>query len=422
MNDASSGRGGSADSDESPALLPTSRLTLHRLSVTADDGEFLVGDARSGVFVAVPDIGVIALRRLEAGDTIEEAAAFAAQHAGREVDVLDFAASLIEVGFVAEVDGTPLPTAKSRQKGWIAVVPPRLVRPLFSPIAWALYAVLFAFSVGVLLFVPHFRPAFEDVYIHPNIAVSVVLMVVTSIVLTGAHESFHWLAARSLDLPARFRVTLRLFFVVFETDLSQLWALPRRRRFGPLLAGMALDSVVLGASLIMLVAWSRGHIDDLPPSLARFLKMVVLFEVIALGWQAVFFLRTDLYAVLVTALGCRNLSRINYLFLKRKLVRLNRLEQDELASAHARDLLVARWFSLLYIAGFSCAAWLFVTFFVPNTVILAGWVFLSLRDAPVATSEFWQAVAFGTLASLQALVPLVIFVRERLASRSPGSP
>ena len=107
---------------------------------------------------------------------------------------------------------------------------------------------------------------------------------------------WHWLAARALDLRTRFGGDRRLFFLVFETDLSQLWSVPRRRWYGPQLAGLAIDMVVLGALLgVQLVA---GPVRPLPAP---------VFVLASTLWQCMVFLRTDLYGVLVTATGCRDL-------------------------------------------------------------------------------------------------------------------
>jgi hypothetical protein len=60
----------------------------------------------------------------------------------------------------------------------------------------------------------------------------------------------------------------RGIFPVLETDLTGLWALPPERRYGPFLAGMAVDGVVLFAAVAPRFAWSRGWID-LSPGLIR---------------------------------------------------------------------------------------------------------------------------------------------------------
>jgi hypothetical protein len=126
------------------------------------------------------------------------------------------------------------------------------------------------------------------------------------------------------------------------------------------------------------------------------------------------FLRTDLYAVLVNVLRCRNLYRVNRLYLKSKLVGLNSHEETELAEAHPRDRRVAPWFALLYLAGFAWAIYFFFAYFLPGSAIFAMWVLLNLDRASVSSSSFWQALAIAVVLTVQALSPLAIYVRERI--------
>jgi hypothetical protein len=403
---------------EGPALTPASRLGFPSLSVQPEGDDFLVGDPQSGVFIAIPEIGVTALRALESGQTVAEATATVSREAGQDVNVLEFAEILVESGLVRAVDGRPLGTEPAALPGlgWLAWVPARLVRPLFGRTAWTLYGLMLAFDVAVLATLPQYRPTFEDVFFYPNPAACVLTMVAASIVLAACHEAWHAFAARAAGAEAPIRVTRRLFLVVFETDLSQLWAAPRRRRFGPFLAGMAFDATVLAACLGLRLAWAEGLVD-LSPLFVRFLGALVLLQALALGFQLLVFLRTDVYAVLITALGCRNLWRVTNLSLKRRVVRLAPAELEELESSGARDLQVARWFGLLYLGGLVLAAWFFVTYFYPSTVVLSSWMFHSLSGTPVGSPGFWQALTIGLVAGLEMLVPLAVLAWEQVRAR-----
>ncbi len=241
-------------------------------------------------------------------------------------------------------------------------------------------------------------------------------MLLISIALGAFHELYHWLAGRAAGVAARFRISRRFFFPVFETDLSQLWSVPRRQRYGPFLAGMAFDSVVLALCLALRLLMGTGLLD-MPPLLYRFFGALVLVEFIGLGFEALIFLRTDLYAVLITALGCYNLYLVNKLYLKSKIRPLNPGEAAELASAHPRDLQVARWFAWLYVVGLLWAIYYFVTIFVPSTMIVAGWMLGSLTSVQLGTPAFWQALTIGLLAALQGLLPLAILLWERFQQR-----
>jgi putative peptide zinc metalloprotease protein len=401
---------------ERPALRVDSRLELLPLSIVRDGDEFVVGNPQAGIFIVVPEVGVVALRQLEDGATVAEAAEAASRHAGETVDVLEFAQGLVESGLVSGIDDQRLGRGSRAEPSWIEGVSPAVARPFFSRAAWTVYVALFAFSLAVFAARPELWPSFEDFFFYPNPAVSVVAVVATSVLITACHEASHWFAARAVGVGARFRVSRRLFLPVFETDASQLWSVPRRQRYVVFLAGMAFETALLAASLGLRLAWAEGLVE-LPPLLVRFLGTVVLLTVIGLAFQALVFLRTDLYAVLITALGCRNLYRVNALFLKEKLWRLKPAEERELVDAHPRDREVARWFASLYVVGIAWASWYFVEIFIPSTVLLAGWMFHGVAGAPIDGARFWEAFTIGVVAAAQALFPLAIFVRERVAAR-----
>jgi hypothetical protein len=183
---------------------------------------------------------------------------------------------------------------------------------------------------------------------------------------------------------------------------------------------MAFDTLVLAMALVPRALWAAGLLD-LPPLLGRFLGAVVLAQVFGLGWQALVFLRTDLYAVLATALGCFNLSRVTTLALKRACRRLSASDAAELRAAHPRDARAARWLRWVYLAGFLGLAYVFVAYFLPGTVVLAGWMFGSLSGAPPGSTAFWQALTIGSIAAAQALLPLALFLRQRYARRGAGA-
>ncbi|HEV2782175.1 MAG TPA: hypothetical protein VGX25_22515 [Actinophytocola sp.] len=407
---AGAGRGG-LTVDPLPPLTEDSRLVLKELTVVPEDGEHLVGDPQTGVYVAVPRIAVTLIERLRGGATLGQAGQAASVEAGEEVDAVDFGQTLVELGFVAQINGTPvsaMPDAPARR--WIAGVRPELVRPLFGPLAWLCYGVLFVGCAVLMVAVPAYRPDPDDLYFLSSPVLSLGALAVWAMLSTAGHEVAHWLAARAQGVPARFSIGRRLYFLVFETDLSQLWGLPRRRRFGPLLAGLAYDTVLLSGLLAVALIGADDGLD-------RLVAALVAVEVSGILFQFLVFLRTDLYAVLVMLLGCRDLWRVNTLELRRMLGRLDERQAAELASAHPRDRRVAAWFRWLCLAGFAAAAGYFVAFFLPALWTLLGWIAESLSTAAPTTGRFWQSVVFSAL----ALTPLALLVgvatRERLHRR-----
>jgi len=396
-----------------PARIGTNAIVeFGELTIVPDGDEFIVGDPALGVFLGLPEIGVTAIENLRAGRTVGETAAILTEVAGEDVDLAEFVAGLVEAGLVRSVNGAGALPAAAQTAGrrWIAGVRPERVRWLFGRVAWLCYAACAAWSLGVLVLLPQYRPSFESTLFYPDPAVSIGVIVVVAIVVGSVHEAWHWLAARAEGLSARFAVSRRAFLPVLETDLTQLWSLPRRRRYGPLLAGLAFDFAVLAGCLLLRIA--AGPLA-LPPVLDRFLAVVVLIEVIQTGFQCLLFLRTDMYLVVSTALGCQDLLRVTRLFLRGRLTVLSPAQQADLAGAHPRDLRAAPWFALINIAGFGVLAWLLINQWLHATAVMGGWVVFGLAHASVRQAGFWEGLVIAVLLLSQVAWPLAVYLKER---------
>src|SRR5262249_8007565 len=212
-------------------------------------------------------------------------------------------------------------------------------RRLFSPLAWAGYAGAFVFAVVCLILNPDLFPRPHDAFITGEPGLSILLVIPLSYGKSALHECWHWLAGQAAGVPARFGIDRRLCFLVFETDLSQLWTLPRRKRYGPQLAGLAIDAVVLALLLVLRLMFRDGSLP-LPHLLDELAAALAFVIVTGMIWQCMVFLRTDLYAVFVTATGCYNLWEAKSLLLRRAFGRLSREQAGRLADAHPRDIAV----------------------------------------------------------------------------------
>ena len=409
-----------------PALSGTSHVQLRPLSITAsDDDAFMVGDLARGEFIQVPPIAITVINALQAGQAIADAAARAQQEAGQEVDVAEFVETLIDCGFVAAVNGVPVAGSgpELTDGGQIGARLARLGRPLFSVPAWGVYAMLFCCSLVVLTAVPWFRPHYGQLFFLSNPVLSIVLLTVITAPVGMLHELAHWLAARLEGVPARVTLSRRYYLVVFQTDLSALWAVPRRRRFGPLLAGMALDVAVIAALLGVRAAQFFGWWHP-QPVIARLLAALVLALVISFSLQFIVFLRTDMYAMLITCLGCVNLTRISRLRMARAYRRLSAAEEREFANASQRDRNTSRWYCWVQLGGALIAVWNFVVFFVPSVGHTLRWISGGLTHSPPATAEFWYVAGSAIVAFLLVAIPPITYARDRArpGQSLPGKP
>ncbi|MFI6476997.1 hypothetical protein ACIBH1_03620 [Nonomuraea sp. NPDC050663] len=390
----------------------TETVRLRALSLVPEGDEVLVGDPESGTFVAIPAVGGVVIAALQEGASLTEAGRRAEEFVGEPVDVVAFVEVLRELGFLdeGEARATPVPTGPVQTRSWVRGVSQEFARPLFGRVAWAIYGAAVFFDLTVLLLVPALRPdPATHAFAFPDIGLSALLLLPLSFALACVHEAWHWLAARSLDLPARFGIDRRMAFLVAETDLSQLWTVARRRRYGPLLAGLAIDASMLAVALLLrLLMTGPGVLDSLLATVA----FILTFRMV---WQAMVFLRTDLYAVMITYLGCRDLWRVKGLLLRRAFGRLSAAQAAELSAADPRDVRAGLWFRWLWLIGLGLVTVWLVLIAVPMLDRLLRWTVAELAAGP-GSWRFWYGLACSCVMLAPWLISGALAVRERLSA------
>lgn len=395
-----------------------SHVCLNELSVVEEaDGSYLVGLRHSTEFVSLPQVGAIVIAALQSGRTVEESAVEASRVAGQDVDAADFVHTLTDLGFVADIDGVPISVRQSRENSGGDSKPGVITRLLFGKVAWVFYGAMTAFCAAVLILLPGTRPTFRAIYFLPDPALSLVILTAISIGLGAGHEAAHVLAARAAGVQTRLRLSRRLYFPVFESDLSGLWAVPRRQRFSPLLAGLAFNITILALCL-------GGELVERGSVAAPLLRALVLMLITGSAWQCLVFLRTDLYAVGVVAFRCVDLGRTTTLTLRSYLHVIRPEERAELGRASGQDRAVARWFVWIYVGGLMWAAWFLMAYLIPGTLVLASWSLRGLMHSGLTTRYFWEAAATALVAVLPiaGVVGVLVYERMRLRSNTHTQP
>ena len=396
------------------------RAATELLVVSGDGDEWILGRPDTGVYVDVPEPGAVFVRALQAGESLAEATAQATETAGEVVDGEDFLAVLTDAGLLDPPGAVNPPTApaRGRQIRWIEGVSPQAAPHLFGRIAWSCYAAAALGSIGILVLRPDVRPTFESSWFLSDPVLSLLAFIPIAVVTGAIHEAWHWLAGRALGVPAIFRLSYRGIFLVFETDLTQIVTKPRRQRYGAFLAGMAVECCMLLAVLLLRLLYIADAID-LPGVVDRTCGALVLVLIVSIVWQwAAIFLRSDGYAVLANALRCQNLYRVTWLTVRGRLFRLSEAETEELAGAHPRDVAVASWFGLLYVAGVVGMGWLVLNLNLPFVVGTFTWLANTIAAAQLGTWRFWESALVALYVLIMYLAPLPLALRERRLRRA----
>jgi hypothetical protein len=407
-----------------PDGLPHPSLRFHLLTFLDEGEDTVVGRPDIDSYVVLPADGAALLRRLYDGIAPADAALWYAQQYGEPVDMADFLDSLHELDLL-EDDGAPgegrtdpvLDAVSDPGEPRSTVRYQRLGAAVFSRPAWAFYAATVLAAVVVVVNEPSLAPQHRHVFFTGSLVLVELTLFALQFPLVLVHELAHVLAGRRLGLRTRLRMSRRLYILVFETVMNGLVAVPRAQRYLPMLAGMIADLVV--ASALTVGAWALGGpVADVAWA-SRLCLALALTTVLRIAWQLYFFLRTDIYYLLTTVLGCVDLHAVTRQYLSnalnRRLGRLDRLVNED--AWHPRDRRAARWYGPLVLVGYALAVGLLIVVMLPIT-----WTFLSSAIGRVFLGEassgrqFWDSALLLALNVAQLAAAGFLALRERRAT------
>ncbi|MEU8032683.1 hypothetical protein AB0C13_29300 [Streptomyces sp. NPDC049099] len=339
-------------------------VRLHPLTYLEEGDEVTVGRADIESYGLFPPDGAALLRRLEAGTPPNAAAQWYTEQYGEQVDMAEFLDVLEELELVVKAgEKVAAPTGPVRWQ--------RLGRAVFSPIAWGIYGLIVLAALVAMIRQPHLAPHYQNLFFTRRSLVLLTLgIVLGQVPWILLHEAAHALAGRRLGLNSTLSISRRFYYVVFVTALDGLVAVPRRKRYLPMLAGMITD--VLVVSGLTLVAAALQGADGVTADVRRLLLSMAFAVVLRLVWQFYFFLRTDLYYLAITVLGCNDLQTTARQMLRNRLMRLlnkpGRMADE--SRWGERDRQIARWYAWLMVAGYVFLTVTLLTAAIPTGIRL----------------------------------------------------
>ncbi|RZB14817.1 PqqD family protein [Streptomyces sp. F001] len=345
------------------------RVRLHELDSRPDGEEWIVGRMATGRFVALPGIGKRALDLLGQGLTTDEVTERLRAETGDDIDVREFVEALVDLGFVAEVDGREV-ASPAVPRPSLARIRPRHVRWTLSPAVPVLLGVLFATT---LLARPDVSLNYRTLLWSSHGSAVIAFGAAAGWSLLLLHECAHLLTARATGVPGRIRLGTRLQFLVMQTDISGIELAPRRHRLTAYLAGIATNLAVAA-----LAALAAGAVDG---TAQRVLAALTLLALLPLPFQLMVFMRTDLYFVLQDLTRCRDLYGDGVAYAKyaaRRVFRTRTKGEDPSRALPAHERRAVRVYSVVLVVG--------------TTLCLA---FLATVTLPADVTLFARAVAAG---------------------------
>jgi putative peptide zinc metalloprotease protein len=321
-------------------------VRFRQLSMRPDADGWVIGRVETGDFISVPAVAYRVITLLDAGHPIAHVAAALRAETGTDLAVGQFTADLDELGFIAEVDGQTR-ADRARPRPSLPWIRPPHVRWLLHPVvAWAAAGVALAVT-GILVTHPGLIPSYRNLAWSRHAGLAIGVDAAIAWTLAGCHELGHLATARATGAGGRISLTTRLQFLAFQTDVSGVWAAPRRNRMTVYLAGMTVD---LCNALVCLLLLAFGD----PHGLARQLLAVACTEILlAIPLQFMVFMRTDVYFVLQDLTGCANLYADGSAYL-RYLIRHHGRPDPTVACVPRQRRAVRAYSALLVVGTVAC--------------------------------------------------------------------
>jgi putative peptide zinc metalloprotease protein len=335
------------------------RVRVEPLARQPQRDGLLVGLPDRSVFLVLPADAVDVLDDLARGQTVGDAQARCHERTGETPDMEAFLTQLEQRGFVRPIDAAgaaaPFDTPRERAQGgrqphfeWIS---PRWASRLCGTATMTLAAIVIALAAAAVMLKPGLIPGWRAAYFPQYTGTGLLWLMSIGVFTTFIHEMAHLVAARARGVSCRFGIGNRLWFVVWETDMTGIWALPRRRRYLPLLAGPLVDLVSASALLLLFFAHASGWIA-LTPRTEQFGRALLFIYLMRIVWQCYFFVRTDFYYAITNLLGCTSLMQDTQVYLRNIVARLTGIgrvhDQRDVPSVERRMLGV---YAVIWIAG-----------------------------------------------------------------------
>ena len=401
-------------------LTDESVVTLHDLQVGAEEESGVeIGRSETGTFISLPPEGVALIRWLQAGLPLGEVKRRFAEAFGVAPDLDDFLNGIASCGFVRGIDGQPVnapaDAAQDRPapRSWrllATLAPERVAWLLADPLRIGYLAVWLAVPI-LLLIRPSLRPSAEGAWLPGQATLTLIALTVLGWGLVFLHELAHLLALKARGGSGSLTLSHRLYFLVAQTDLTAIRALPYRQRYAPYLAGMTCDLLVLLGCLLLQLA---GVTWWLPRMAAYVLAVGLLF-------QFAFFMRTDVYYVFANWLRLGNLMQDTQHWIVNLAGRwIGRPPRFDLSAVPARELRVVRYYAAFYVVGIAVAVIDFLVFGLPLLIH-----FVRQAVAGLSWKGDWAAFAdsviFLALTAAQFAALGYVVLRDRRQRRAEAA-
>ncbi|MFJ9523600.1 hypothetical protein ACIRPK_35890 [Kitasatospora sp. NPDC101801] len=312
---------------------------------------------------------MVFIEALEKGSTVAEAEQAVFDLCGQRIAAEEFADTLVDLEFVASVNGADLP-GRTNPESW-PWLRPALARWLFRLPVYLWVAGLLVAGVVAAAARERPLPGYHAYFVTGSPAVNVLLSAALFGASVAVHESLHLLASRAAGIHARIGFGTRLQFLAVQTTASGLWAAPRRIRYRVYLAGMTGDLCIAALCSIGMELVGIGSFAD------RVFQVLLLARLVSVAYQFCLFMKTDMYFVVQELMRCKNLYADSWTYARYLYARATGRfgakgprPANPTAALPARERLPVKLYAIFMLIGSAICLGLFIFYGLPLTVTI----------------------------------------------------
>jgi len=383
---------------------PDTFVAVRPFSHIRNGEEVTIGDIERQVFLTIPVEGLDILTSLAEGRTVGDSARSFEEKYAEQPDIDDFLTALESEGFLHPADGRevaePGPQGRFWRLDWISQ---RTAQRLCS---WPVVTLLLLITVaGIALTIadPAIIPPLQSlVFPKGNYAALTLIMMAWAFASVILHEVAHLVVARARGVDTHIGFGNVVYTLVAQTNMNGMWMVGRSARYLSFVYGLIVDAASVAILLGVVWADHQGLIVLSPAWSGQLVSALVFMYFLRISFQFFFYLRNDIYYVMATASGARNLMGDTEVFLRNGIARLLR-RHDRLvdqSSFSRRERWSIRAYSVLYLIGRVFAIVMLVTVYLPLVYLYLAELFL------VATGH--EDATFGVLDVVVAAVSFLV--------------
>lgn len=272
-----------------------SKVTLILKKQKLKGDTFVVGDDRNGTFIELPPEAIRIIDLCDGTRTIKEIQKILEMEMGEEYDVIEFVSDLYELNLVYKINSHII--LKRNETSHLGLTK-FIAHLFFDKKMHIIYGIIIFLNICMMCFIKDNLPNYKSAeVIDGHSGLSLIYFVIIGIIITIFHEIGHYLSAVELQIPTKIKLSLRLFYLVVETDINSIWGIERNKRYICYLAGFYTENLILFFTFLIKNLGLIGNHGE------RICDAIILTIFLNFIWQLMIFLRTDFYFVILNYLN-----------------------------------------------------------------------------------------------------------------------